>query len=377
MARSRMIKPEFWADEKSGMLSSDEKCLFIGMWNFADDEGLIKANPLYLKSIIFPYDSKITPGKIQTFLEQLHTEKMIFLYEKNKQHYAWIIKFRVHQRIDKPGKPQNPPPSIQNNSYKDAIFKRDDYICHICGEFTDLSDKINICNSKFPSIDHLKPKSKGGDDFPTNLKCACISCNKSKRNFTDDSENIPRTFQEHSKNDMELSDNGPERYDITLDETEVKLSKVKKNPQKIKQTFENQTSKKPEKQKPASQDFFKNNFPIFEKYGIEKHAAAIIGINKKCEVIKKMPSKGRDFNPWAWAQQKVNQKKHPSAIDETLGGLIAYWHTTESPWAYCENIIKTKSQNYNEQDAIAFHEKIKNEKIPGFEFLTDGMLRAV
>lgn len=198
MPRNRMIKPEFWSDEKTGMLSFFDKCAFIGMWNFADDEGLIRANPMYLKASVFPYDSNITPQDIEDSLCRLSGLELIFQYQKNHQSYLWIIKFRVHQRIDKPQKPQNPAPSIQNNDYKNAIFKRDGFICHICGEFTDISCGLNKVGSKFPSIDHVLAKSNGGSDYPTNLKTACISCNKSKGG-----KMILGTFSEHSQNGME------------------------------------------------------------------------------------------------------------------------------------------------------------------------------
>lgn len=229
MARSRMIKPEFWTDEKSGMLNAFEKCLFIGMWNYADDEGLIKANPLYLKASVFPYDSEISVDDIQKALEKFQELDLVFLYIKNTQHFAWIIKFRVHQRIDKPQKPHNPPPKIDDR-FRLAVFKRDSFICHICGGFTDL-DACDITPPRvthepnFPSIDHLKPKAQGGTNYPSNLKCACISCNKGKRDRKDDSVNtledvksIHGTFTDHSKNTPDETETETET------ETEVKLT---------------------------------------------------------------------------------------------------------------------------------------------------------
>jgi 5-methylcytosine-specific restriction endonuclease McrA len=198
MARNRMIKPEFWTDEKSGMFTPFQKCLFLGMLNFSDDEGLIKANPIYLKASVFPYDYEIALDDVKNALALFQEQDMVFLYSHNHQDFAWIIKFKIHQRVDKPQKPQNPAPSIQNGKYKDAIYKRDNYICHICGEFVDLNDKLNNCGSKFPSIDHVVPKSKGGSDYPSNLKTCCISCNKSKGYKI-----IPGTFQDHSGNGIE------------------------------------------------------------------------------------------------------------------------------------------------------------------------------
>jgi len=235
MARGRIIKPEFWDDEKTGMLSAIEKCLFLGMLNHADDEGLIRANPLFLKSKIFPYDEQITSEDIKSILEKLNEAQLIFLYTKNNQHYSWIIKFRIYQRIDRPQKPQNPPPSIQNRKYSDAIYKRDGFICNICGEYTDLMDKPNICNSKAPSIDHHIPKSKGGSDYPSNLKTACLSCNKKKGTqlphelIDEEIVSDQQTFDDHSTNDQQPLDDHPQKGP-----EQVKLSKVKLSKEEIK-----------------------------------------------------------------------------------------------------------------------------------------------
>lgn len=54
MARIRTIKPEFWEDEKLAKLPIHARLLFIGTWNFADDNGVLLANPVLMKSHIFP-----------------------------------------------------------------------------------------------------------------------------------------------------------------------------------------------------------------------------------------------------------------------------------------------------------------------------------
>src|SRR4030067_2379754 len=168
MARTRAIKPEFWSDEKIGSLSFVERLLFIGLWNFADDEGIIKASPLYLKANIFPYDN-LKEGDIAKALDNFEKLSMIHRYGQHSQRYLWVVKFRKYQRIDKPQKSPNPPPNIQNNLYKRAIFYRDNYLCHICGEITCPTDTPNNCKPGFPSVDHIIPKSKGGGHYPPNL----------------------------------------------------------------------------------------------------------------------------------------------------------------------------------------------------------------
>ena len=209
MARNRMIRPEFWSDEKIGELTFLERLLFIGLWNFADDEGLIKAHPMYIKSQIFPYDD-IGKKDIEKAIEKLKQKELIYGYSNNNQQYAWIIKFRIYQRIDKPQSPVHPSPSTQNKEYRKAISKRDDNICHLCGRICDehnINDKLNSHNSTVASIDHIIPTSNGGNNYPTNLKIACISCNKSRgaKEVTEylKEMGIPGTFQEHSKNDIE------------------------------------------------------------------------------------------------------------------------------------------------------------------------------
>jgi uncharacterized phage protein (TIGR02220 family) len=205
MARIRTIKPEFWTDAKIGSLSFLERLLFIGMWNFADDEGLINANPLFLKSQIFPYDERLKISEVQKALVHFDSLKMVYLYKINNQPYAWIIKFRSYQRIDKPQKPLCPTPSIQNSEFALSVFKRDNFTCHLCKEETNLQDELNIVNSRRPSLDHIIAKSKNGTNYPSNLVTACISCNKSRGN----NDLVP--FVEYSENNLGIFQGGLEK----------------------------------------------------------------------------------------------------------------------------------------------------------------------
>ena len=70
MARIRTIKPEFWEDEKLAKLPVHARLLFIGTWNFADDNGALLANPVLMKSHIFPYEDKLM---IQAHSQNLST----------------------------------------------------------------------------------------------------------------------------------------------------------------------------------------------------------------------------------------------------------------------------------------------------------------
>ena len=93
--RYRMIKPDFWEDEKIAQLSDKAKLLFIALWNFADDEGLLENNPKWIKIKCFPYEKNI---KIEKYLSELLQISLIS--EKNGIYR--ITNFLKHQKIKKP-----------------------------------------------------------------------------------------------------------------------------------------------------------------------------------------------------------------------------------------------------------------------------------
>lgn len=54
---------------------------------------------------------------------------------------------------------------------RNAVFKRDNYGCQYCSK---------VLNSKQITIDHIIPKSRGGNTSFENCVAACIECNKKK-----------------------------------------------------------------------------------------------------------------------------------------------------------------------------------------------------
>lgn len=181
MARKRMIDPEYWSDEKIATLSLPARLFFIGLWNFSDDAGIFKSHPHLLKSFVFPYDELETVD-IEKYLIEIEKQNLIFRYKINGQQYGIILNFRKHQVINKPQPSKLPAPSIQNRKYQDCIFKRDNYICHLCGDCLEGNIVSRNGEGKMPSIDHIIPQSKNGNDLPANLATACLSCNKSRGN---------------------------------------------------------------------------------------------------------------------------------------------------------------------------------------------------
>ena len=70
MARKRMIDPQFWCDEKMMVLSHSARLLFIGLWNFCDDQGIHKNSDLKLKAEIFPADD-LTKDDVKKIVDTL------------------------------------------------------------------------------------------------------------------------------------------------------------------------------------------------------------------------------------------------------------------------------------------------------------------
>jgi hypothetical protein len=57
MSRIRTIKPEFWTSEQVIACSSNARLLFVGLWNFCDDNGVHPASYIRIKAEVFPADN--------------------------------------------------------------------------------------------------------------------------------------------------------------------------------------------------------------------------------------------------------------------------------------------------------------------------------
>ena len=102
MARQRMIKPKFWDDVKVGKLKRDARLLYIGMWNFSDDLGVVISDPIYLKSKIFPYDKDIQLTQFENWLADLEKLGFISRLRFNNEGFYYLPKFSRHQTINRP-----------------------------------------------------------------------------------------------------------------------------------------------------------------------------------------------------------------------------------------------------------------------------------
>lgn len=112
MARIRTIKPDFWTDEKLTECSMSARLLFIGMLNFADDNGNLVASAKKLKMQVFPADSI----ECQPLLDELIAQGVIIEYSVNGENYLHIKGFRKHQVINRPSQSSIPEPEFNEDS---------------------------------------------------------------------------------------------------------------------------------------------------------------------------------------------------------------------------------------------------------------------
>ena len=109
MARSRILKPEFWSDEKLAAVSREARLTFAGLWTCSDDYGVTKGHPAWLKAQIFPYDVDLSLDEFGGWLADLERIGVIGPFQADGESFFYIRNFSDHQRVDRPSKMRNPP----------------------------------------------------------------------------------------------------------------------------------------------------------------------------------------------------------------------------------------------------------------------------
>jgi hypothetical protein len=148
MARIRTIKPEFWTSEQVAECSTKARLLFIGLWNFCDDQGIHPASARRLKMEVFPADPFST-DEIEAMVQELLQAGLIVHFEVDGREY-WIVTGWNHQKIDRPN-PKYPLPSegrILSHSPSESRQELDD----------------NSTNDRRAIGDHSPPEGKGREE---------------------------------------------------------------------------------------------------------------------------------------------------------------------------------------------------------------------
>lgn len=102
MARKRMVDPNIWQSEDFGKLSNLAKIVFIGLFSLADDEGRGRANPMYLKSNLFPYNEDMRSADIEKALLEISSNMSVIFYSCDGSSYYSLLSWYTFQKIEKP-----------------------------------------------------------------------------------------------------------------------------------------------------------------------------------------------------------------------------------------------------------------------------------
>lgn len=95
MARIRTIKPEFWVDDQIVELDYATRLLFIGLWNFVDDEGYVEYKAKRIKMQVFPADSI----DVSNMLIDLIQSGRLARYNSDQGELLRVVNWGRHQKI--------------------------------------------------------------------------------------------------------------------------------------------------------------------------------------------------------------------------------------------------------------------------------------
>src|SRR5262245_24631717 len=104
--RKRMITPAFWTDSKITALSIPARLLYIGLWQYADDEGLFVEDLKNIKMTLFP-DQKFPVQRAYGELAAIGVFRFRSLNDdslsaQTSPKIVEIRNFKRHQTINRP-----------------------------------------------------------------------------------------------------------------------------------------------------------------------------------------------------------------------------------------------------------------------------------
>lgn len=160
MARNRTIKPKFFDDVKIGRISRDARLLYIGLWVFADDVGVVPGDSIWLKSRVFPYD-QIQVQQFEKWMNELVINGFICLLSYKGERFIYLPTFTRHQVVNRPN-------YEDLNIPKDLLDKEKDKIHRAITEQS-LNNHGIITEASFTVLDREKESPDGFPLQPSSL----------------------------------------------------------------------------------------------------------------------------------------------------------------------------------------------------------------
>ncbi len=94
MARQRIIRPEFFADERLAACSPHARLLFAGLWGLADKRGRLRDQPPVIHGAVFPFEPTLD---VDHMLDDLQAAGSILRYVVEDRKFIQVKNFERYQ----------------------------------------------------------------------------------------------------------------------------------------------------------------------------------------------------------------------------------------------------------------------------------------
>jgi len=94
MARQRIIRPEFFADERLAACQPHARLLFAGLWGLADKRGRLRDQPPVIHGAVFPFEPDLD---IDSLLDDLQYAGSILRYSVDGKNFIQVKNFERYQ----------------------------------------------------------------------------------------------------------------------------------------------------------------------------------------------------------------------------------------------------------------------------------------
>lgn len=108
MARIRSIKPEFFTSETLARVPKSARLTFIGLWTYADDNGVGLDNFRLIAAALYPLEEDVvqTLADVADELRTLEQVGVIQRYSAAGKRLFFVTSWDEHQKISHPAKPR-------------------------------------------------------------------------------------------------------------------------------------------------------------------------------------------------------------------------------------------------------------------------------
>jgi len=139
MARSRIIRPDLYRNERLVELDMTARYMAAGLVCWADKAGRLKDRPIRLKMEMFPAD----PIDVDELLDRMDKVGYIKRYSVNGERYIQIIQFNKHQNPHRQEKDSEipPPPDELNEPVRNKVGTDSEHVRAQVGRRSEMGEK--------------------------------------------------------------------------------------------------------------------------------------------------------------------------------------------------------------------------------------------